>query len=148
MSRLAEHLFDTAKSGVYRVANEREVRAALRHSGFDLAPVQLDGTQGRKALLAAFARSLAFPDWFGGNWDALEDCLGDLSWRKAPGRVLLIEGGPDLAAHCAEDFGVLCDILACCARSWAPRRQPFFAVFLDPLAQLPLPALGEHEPAQ
>jgi Barstar (barnase inhibitor) len=31
-------------------------------------------------LLAMLATQLSFPDFFGGNWDALEECIGDLSW--------------------------------------------------------------------
>ena len=32
----------------------------------------------RDALHAAFARELGFPDWYGGNLDALFDCLTEL----------------------------------------------------------------------
>jgi hypothetical protein len=34
----------------------------------------------KHALLATLATQLKFPDYFGGNWDALEECIGDLSW--------------------------------------------------------------------
>ena len=37
----------------------------------------------KAALLARFAAALHFPDWFGHNWDALSDCLTDLSWLPA-----------------------------------------------------------------
>jgi hypothetical protein len=35
---------------------------------------------------------LAFPAWFGHNWDALADCLTDLSWLPAAGYVLIWDG--------------------------------------------------------
>lgn len=35
---------------------------------------------GRLELLRALAQGLSFRDWFGWNWDALEDSLRDLSW--------------------------------------------------------------------
>lgn len=38
------------------------------------------GIRFKGELLAALARTGKFPDYFGGNWDALQDCLRDLSW--------------------------------------------------------------------
>jgi hypothetical protein len=87
-------------------------------------------------LLKNLAVALGFPDWFGHNWDALEDCLTDLSWREATAHVLLIE-----EAKPGDDLGVLIDILRSSAESWAARGKPFFAIFVDPGHALPLPAL-------
>ena len=41
------------------------------------------------AFLAACGRALDFPSWYGQNWDALGDCLVDLSWLPSPGTALL-----------------------------------------------------------
>ena len=40
----------------------------------------LDGKSitGREALLEKMEKAFDFPEWFGGNLDALYDCLGDL----------------------------------------------------------------------
>ena len=37
----------------------------------------------KKDLLRQIAADLKFPDYFGFNWDALDECLADLSWLKA-----------------------------------------------------------------
>jgi RNAse (barnase) inhibitor barstar len=34
----------------------------------------------KEALLAELAQRLQFPDYFGANWDALHECIRDLSW--------------------------------------------------------------------
>jgi len=53
--------------------------------------VRLGGRLRRKRdLLRALAEGLKFPDYFGWNWDALEECLGDLSWLDAPSGVVLL----------------------------------------------------------
>jgi RNAse (barnase) inhibitor barstar len=38
----------------------------------------------KRALLTSVSQGLDFPDYFGKNWDALEECLGDMHWREGP----------------------------------------------------------------
>jgi RNAse (barnase) inhibitor barstar len=53
----------------------------------------LDGRAlGDKArLLAAIGAALNFPDYDGGNWDALDECLADLSWQQGPLHLLITD---------------------------------------------------------
>ena len=45
------------------------------------ADVVIDATvRDQRGLHAAIARGLCFPDYYGANWNALIDCLSDLSW--------------------------------------------------------------------
>lgn len=134
MSKLLQRLGDAAKSGVYRAAHGGDIADALRGSPIRLARIDLAGAAGKDALLAGIASALEFPSWFGGNWDALEDCLTDLSWSKAGGHVLLFEGAAGLPA---DERGILLDILASAAESWKERGRPFFAVFLADRGPLP-----------
>jgi hypothetical protein len=41
-----------------------------------------DSISSKAELMGLYAKGLHFPDQFGGNWDALYDCLCDLSWIK------------------------------------------------------------------
>jgi hypothetical protein len=64
------------------------------------ADVTIDeSTQGKEQLLRQLADCLAFPDYFGGNWDALIDCLSDLSWLHAPETVIDHAGLPNLGPN-------------------------------------------------
>ena len=38
------------------------------------------GLNTKTSLLRALAHQFHFPDYFGENWDALEECIRDLSW--------------------------------------------------------------------
>lgn len=134
MSKLLQRLSDASKNGVYRVARADAVIDAVKDSGLHLSRVELRSGDGKEEILRQLARALAFPSWFGGNWDALEDCLADLSWSTATGEVLLIEGAE---AAAGDDIGVLRDILASTASYWGERRRPFFAVFAGADAALP-----------
>jgi len=134
MSKLLQRLSDASRSGVYRAPRAEEILDATRGGTLQVSRINLAGAAGKEALMERVGRALEFPRWFGGNWDALEDCLSDLSWSSAGGHVLLIEGGMDLPA---DERGILVDILASVAVSWAERGHPFFAVFLDDSPSLP-----------
>ena len=134
MSKLLQRLSDATKSGVYRAPHERDIVDALRGSSLGVARIDLAGAASKEATLERFGRALSFPEWFGGNWDALEDCLSDLSWSAAAGHVLLIQGA---AGQPADEHGILVDILRSAAAYWAERKRPFFAVFVGDAKGLP-----------
>ena len=131
--KLLQRLQDPARSDVYRSIRVDEIIDAMKDSELQVARIAF---ADKTRLLKDIAAALGFPDWFGHNWDALEDCLTDLSWRDAPGYVLLFENPQP-----GDDLGVLIDILRSAAEFWAGRGKPFFAVFIDPQRALPLPEL-------
>jgi hypothetical protein len=133
MNKLQQRLLDPARSGVYRTTRSDAIEDAVRGSRLNFARISLQGASDKDAVLERTAAALGFPDWFGNNWDALEDCLTDLSWREADGHVLLFEG-----FEINDDLGVLIDVLASCAEFWAARAKPFFGVFIDPQRSLGL----------
>jgi hypothetical protein len=130
LSKLLERLRDPVRSGVYRVTRGDAIDEVMREA------VRIDLKDGD--ALRAIARALRFPDWFGGNWDALQDCLGDLSWRPDSGHVLVFHNWQALGA---DDLGVLIDVLRSSAEFWSGRGRPFFAVLVDPEGKLALPPL-------
>ena len=130
MSKLLERLRDPIRSGVYRASGSQAIDEVMP------AAVRIDLKDGN--ALHAIAAALRFPDWFGGNWDALEDCLADLSWRNAEGHVLVFRNWQALSS---DDLGVLTDVLRSCAEYWSGRGRPFFAVLIDAEGKLALPPL-------
>ena len=131
MSKLLERLRDPARSGVYRASGAQAIEQATRGSALDVVAVDAGAS-----VFDAMARALDFPDWFGGNWDALEDCLSDLGWRRGEGHVLLLRSYPG-----GDELGVLTDVLRATAEYWAGRGKPFFAIYIDPQKHLALPDL-------
>lgn len=133
MSKLRGRLLDASRSGVYRASAMDALDDAVRGTRLDYARVKLPAGATKEGILDATAAALAFPDWFGRNWDALEDCLTDLSWRDADGHVIVFSG-----VEPSDHAGVLIDILSAAAAFWAGRGKPFFAVLLDPARVLPV----------
>ena len=142
MGKLLQRLSDASRSGVYRVSRADEVLEATEGSRLHVSRISLSGVRDKPALLASVGRALRFPDWFGANWDALEDCLADLSWLEAPAHVLLLEDSTGIAR---DDLAMFIDILASVARDRAARGKPFFAVFIDGPLDLP-PLMRERAP--
>jgi RNAse (barnase) inhibitor barstar len=75
----------------------------------------------KAALLAELGRALDFPDYYGGNWDALEECLADLSWHDGP-LLLLITHADALVDDLREN---LIEIFQQAARAWAAEGRAF-----------------------
>lgn len=68
---------------------------AQDHEAVRLARIPA-GVDTKEALLQVLDVELSFPGYFGFNWDALAECLRDLSWLP-PGRVVLVhEALPDI----------------------------------------------------
>ena len=131
MSKLLQRLRDPARSGVYRTSEERAIGDATRG-----APLDVVAIEAKENLFDSLSRALELPEWFGRNWDALEDVLGDLSWRSGDGHVLIFRNYP-----AGEELGILLDVLRASAEYWAGRGKPFFAIFIDPAKKLALPDL-------
>lgn len=70
-----------------------------------------------KTLFDVFFEKLQFPGYFGFNWNALSDCLRDLSWVQQYRVVVLHHDLPNLAK---EDLFIYLDVLQECTESWKP----------------------------
>lgn len=52
----------------------------------------------KRELMGVLRKQLKLPGYFGGNWDALHDCLRDLSWLQSMPRVVLLHESLPFAA--------------------------------------------------
>lgn len=103
-----------------------DLRAHAAAAGW--AVLVADAAGGKAAVLAGLAATGAFPGWFGRNWDALSDCLVDLSWLPAEGYVVLIDGWDAFRAASPRDADIAGSVLAHAAAEWAARGTPFVAL--------------------
>ncbi len=92
--------------------------------------VDLDGCEDKAEFLDRVSRALEFPAWFGGNWDALFDCLADLGWRPAPGYVVVLGHASGLREAQPEVFDTALALMDDAAAAWRERDVPF-RVFVD-----------------
>ncbi|MCA1790408.1 MAG: barstar family protein [Thioalkalivibrio sp.] len=84
---------------------------ALCDQGIDSRRVDLAGVSDKAGLLDAFHRALELGDWFGFNWDALEEALYGPEDRNVPERVVVITGFEVFRTHAPTDAAMVLDIL-------------------------------------
>lgn len=53
---------------------------------------RLHGIRHRQAFFSLLGQALLLPDYFGGSWDALDDCMQDLSWLPERDLTLTFQG--------------------------------------------------------
>ena len=130
MDNLARRLMDVDEAGTYRLnCPPDELRRAIAQMGFALFEADLAAVSGKGKFLAAVAQAIKAPEWFGHNWDALADALGDLSWHPAPGYVLLLYNGRETLGLSTEEHATATEIFAGTAGFWKAQNKPFWVFF-------------------
>jgi hypothetical protein len=115
MSRLAAVTEGLRPPGVYRWlsrAHPESVRRELTGAGWTAHLLEGRSITGTQQFFDRCAQILAFPAWFGHNWDALADCLGDLSWWITRGHVLLWDQYGVLARNDPKAWGMAHQVFA------------------------------------
>lgn len=129
IERIEHLLADVTRAGLYHLHLPADAAApapadlirAAETCAYQVFRVDLSRARDKDSLLAALGRDLACPEWFGANWDALADSLGNLGWRPAEGYLILLEHGDRSHARAHDDFITLLDILAAAAEEWRQR---------------------------
>jgi hypothetical protein len=123
-------LADPTMCGVYTVARgaDDDYLDAARSLDFAATAIDFDGCTGKDDAIARMAAALRFPEWFGGNWDALADSVADLSWLPAPGYLLLLARTDAWRDADPVAFGTLSAILEDASARWAGDRVPFWVL--------------------
>ena len=127
-------------------AGQRAESLVRPPAGFALKVIKGAKCQTITGLLTECASALGFPDYFGHNWDALEECLADLEWLPAKGYILLITNAENVLPDDEEEYETFLEILRDAGEAWgngkagtgARRATPFHVLF----------AVSEHEKAK
>lgn len=129
---LATLLRHVRSAGIYHLptAGRGVLAKAAYSAGLAYVECDLGETAELDVAFAKIGHALGFPDWYGNNLDALNDCLTDLSWRDTPETVLLISGCDELRASLPEAFDTLLSVFAAAIDFWRRDKRPFW-VFID-----------------
>jgi RNAse (barnase) inhibitor barstar len=109
-----------------------EAAASLRDALSGIVFATIDGGQIEedRQLFAFLAEALGFPDYFGHNWDAVDESLRDLSWLPGTGYVLFVDHATRLWERGHKTAGALVETWQTAACEWNDDGVPFHLVFV------------------
>lgn len=145
MSRLVDLLAGRVEPGVFAWSGDRtepDLEAAVEGPGWLFVLLDTSSAGNKRAFLAECRQTFGFPDWVGGNFDALADALSDVR-AAAPGGVLVMwRGWRRLAQEHPHAFSMALSVFAGRAAFRVGGR---FAVLLEAsdTDDLALPRLGD-----
>ncbi|SDI20253.1 barstar family protein [Propionivibrio dicarboxylicus] len=125
----------SSPAGIFRL-NRNDLpalKAAATELGQAFFVVDLSRARNVPGFIKAMQRDLAFPEWFGGNLDALLDCLTDLSWHPAPGYIIVLSESDALKAM-PTSLAALNEVLSCAVDAWNKRGIAFRIFYLQDAA--------------
>jgi RNAse (barnase) inhibitor barstar len=135
-------LADVGKAGVYHMPHmdKAPVVAAAEANGYAAFRVDLAKANDKDQLLATIGSALTFPDWFGHNFDALADCLGDMAWRPADGYLVMLEHCDGIHGKAETEFVTTLQVFQQAAEDWREQGIAFWCLVemqADGIAWLP-----------
>lgn len=80
-------------------------------------------------LFVVVATAMKFPDYFGNNWDAFDECLADLEWLSGGGYCLVIRDSSEVWSQSPCVLGRLVAAWFDASKHWMQERTPFNLVF-------------------
>ncbi len=105
-----------------------DLEASAVASGQQIFHIDLSNAHSQSALIAAVGVAIGFPDYVGGNWDALEESLRDL--KESNGWLLIFANADGLLRFPATHLSTLLSILSDTAAFWENEGHSFRTVFV------------------
>ena len=112
--------------GTPEAADDAEHRASVEN--IHVWRIDLNGVHSKHTLLEVIARELRIPDYFGHNWDALEECLRDFDEGK--GWLIIFESADSLLRLPVQDLVTFREILSSTMHFWGSEGRTFKILFV------------------
>lgn len=112
MSELAGLLAGSVPPGVYPWESEaagEDVRSEVEEAGWTFVHLPTADVADKAAFLGRAADAFGFPGWFGRNWDAFRDSLGDV--RAERGTLVLWDGWDAFARADEDQFAIALELV-------------------------------------
>lgn len=102
----------------------------LKSSDIKIIYRDMINTMDKKIFFEEISQDFNFPDYFGFNWDALEECLKDLDWLKAEGYIYIILNANYFWKNNFQTASQFLTLWLSIAEEWGKYDIPFHLVFV------------------
>ncbi len=122
----------------YRISPETKIEQLLQYfeSNFwQFFYIKGEGIIDKATFLDIWSKTLNFPDYFGNNWDAFDDCLLDLEWCELTPRIIIYNQPEKFAHQDPKEWETVIDVLLAALGYWTKTVTPLYIIFQteDPL---------------
>src|SRR5690554_6694160 len=119
-----------AESIVYYKTIEQDlvsIKNALVNDGYEVFVLDPDkNIKDKDELMNAFYYQAKFPDFFGANWDAVDECLNYYEHLPAKGYIFIYIKPSLLKEKSVQNFSILLDVMKDASSRWKKEeRKPF-----------------------
>jgi len=114
ISNTSFHIIEIRKTEYMPFIND--LNKAMPPGGF-IKVINIADVHNKQEILKVFSDAFNFPDYYGHNWDAFNDCINDLTWLDAS-LYLLILIGIDKSEIDEESKNILLELLDIASRRW------------------------------
>lgn len=130
--------------GVYCCNAEQQLEIEARRGlAGDIAIFTLDltGITTKASFLGQIAAAMAFPAYFGHNWDALYDCLTDPPGGPVAGTVLVVDHGEAFSTREPDQWAAAVRVFQAAAEYRRCSATPLFVLIADEMQSPTTPPL-------
>jgi len=133
MKKLQPIFNNEQKPGIYRLGSRAKpdsIIEACQEENWHCFYINGREVKDKPTFLQNCGKAMSFPEYFGGNWDAFEECVNDLEWLEpANGYVLLYDHVVQFARKEPEEWKMAHNILAESVQRWQGTKTPLYILF-------------------
>jgi RNAse (barnase) inhibitor barstar len=85
---------------------------------FNFFYIKGEGIKNKETFLKISGEALGFPDYYGKNWDAFEECIRDFGWCRAEGYLVLYDHFEAFARNAPGEFKIALAIFRSAIKYW------------------------------
>jgi RNAse (barnase) inhibitor barstar len=115
--------------GAIHVENLLALQDILLKAGIHSAVVsyiKLDSiSEVELSMLRQIDQEFHFPDYFGYNWNAVDECIQDLSWLPAKGYCCFLLNSNEFESFDKEEFDIMLQVFESACEAWKRESIPF-----------------------